>query len=138
MLHIRTVLLLAVCSPALAGCFGTFQPATATFETVDKPVLLGPIDRIGGGAALKTHHVSDYEGEAISLSAHSETATTTTDTTVIDNVSMVKEARDKLGNAGPTSDIRVTKLRPWAKGYVSFVKNTVLVEGNVVTIEGAR
>lgn len=127
---------LPVAGALLAGCFGTLQPATANLKGFDRPVLLGPVDRIGGGARLPTRHVAGYEGEATAHFARSESGGTVTESQGFDNLTMVKKAAGKLDQAGPDGELRVTKVRAWGKGFISVIKNSVLVEGEVVAVEG--
>ena len=132
----RSLPALAVVGGLVTGCFGTLQPATASFQGVQQPVLLGPVDRIGGGPALPTRKVSGYSGSASALFARSETSTQVTEVTAFDNLTMVKDAVAKLGPVGAGGDLRVTQVRVWAKGFISFIKNTVRVKGNVVAVGG--
>lgn len=131
---IRKQLLLAPACAFVAGCFGTLQPSTATFEGVNRPVLLGPVDRIGGGSALPTRAVGDYEGEAESFVASDDHSTTLAE----DNASLVHAAVELLDKAGPDGDLRVTKVRAWAWGYIRIIKNKVLIKGNVVAVERSK
>lgn len=132
----RTHAALAIAGGLVTGCFGTLQPATASFQGVQQPVLLGPVDRIGGGPALSTRRVSSYAGSATALFARSESSTHVTETNAFDNLTMVKVAVAKLDPVGPGGDLRVTQVRVWAKGFISFIKNTVRIKGNVVAVGG--
>jgi hypothetical protein len=133
-----SLLLLALASTLVTGCFGTLQPATATFKGLTRPVLLGPVDRIGGGPALPTRHVAGYDGEATAHYARSESGGMVSESQGFDNLTMVKDAVGKLDQAGPAGDLRVRKVRAWAKGFITMVKNSVRVEGSVVAVEGGK
>ena len=125
----------------VAGCVGHLQPSVATFAGIPSPIMLSKVDRIGGGALAPVHKVAEFEGEAVSLYAHSETrtedattiTTTSIDTMRVNNAELYNAAAAAL-QAVPNASIMITKLRPWASGYLSFVKNTVLVEGLVVLV----
>jgi hypothetical protein len=130
----RDAIGLACACVLLAGCFGSLQPATATYQGVLRPVLLGPVDRIGGGPALPTERIASYEGEASAHFARSETQTHVTESQGFDNLTMVVVAVEKLEKVGPSGDIRITQLRAWARGYISFIKNEVRIQGTVVSV----
>jgi hypothetical protein len=129
----------------LAACVGHLQPERATFQGIPRPIMLSGVDRIGGGAPAPARRVAGFDGEAVSLVAHSESrtetattvTTTTTDTTLVNNVDLYNAAIEAL-QPGPDLAIVITKLRPWARGYISFIKNTVMIEGDVVVVGGGR
>lgn len=128
-----------VAAAVLAGCVGRLQPVTASFRGVPRPMMLSNVTRIGGGHAESRERVGSFEGEAVSMYSQSESrqrqgnyiVTTSRTTTMIDNVALFNAAMSALERA-PNAVIRITLLRPWARGFVSFVKSSVLVEGDVV------
>jgi hypothetical protein len=132
-------LLLALVALPLVGCFSGMQPSLMTLQSVKKPVMLTPVDRIGGGAPLPSQKTGEFEGESVALFTHSESYEgATVDRTKIDNVQVVVDAQKALAQAGPDSEIKVTTLRAWARGWPAGVKNTVHIEGDVVTMGGAK
>lgn len=131
---------------AVAGCFGTLQPVSATFQGMNNPVLLGPVDRIGGAAPAPARKVGDFEGQASSVFANNEyhstsgnISYTTTETVSRRDESQIQvDALKALSVAGGQGDIRVTTLRTWARGWPTGTKNTVYVEGDVVDVGGGK
>jgi hypothetical protein len=124
------------------GCLGHFQPAAASFEGISQPVMLGSVDRIGGGAPLPTTKTGDFEGESTAIYSRSTSTTgnieTTTTRDMTNNLQITLDAQKALQNAGPDGGIRVTTLRPWSKGFIVIVKSTVVVEGDVVKVGGGK
>jgi hypothetical protein len=126
-------------SSVLTGCFGRLQPVTASFRGVPRPMMLSKVTRIGGGTPAARERVGGFEGEAVSMYAESESrsregnfiVTTRTQSTIIDNVTLYNAAIRALERA-PDAVIRITLLRPWSRGFVSFVRSTVKIEGDVV------
>jgi hypothetical protein len=129
-----------------AGCFGTIKPVSATFQGMNNPVLLGPVDRIGGAAPTRAHKVGDFEGEASSVFAQNQYHRTsgnityeTTETVNRRDESQIQiDALKALSVVGGQGDIRVTTLRTWARGWPTGTKNTVYVEGDVVEVGGGK
>jgi hypothetical protein len=138
--------LLAGASLAVTGCFGTLQPVSATFQGMNNPVLLGPIDRIGGGSSAPARKVGDFEGEASSVFAQNQYHSTsgnisyeTTETVSRRDASQIQvDALKALSVVGGQGEIRVTTLRTWARGWPTGTKNTVYVEGDVVDVGGGK
>jgi hypothetical protein len=126
----------------LSGCLGHFQPATAGFEGITQPVMLGSVDRIGGGAPLSFTKKGQFEGESKAIYSRSTSTSgnieTTTTRDMTDNLQIALDAYAALQASGPDSEIRVTTLRPWSKGFMVIMKSTVLVAGDVVTVGGAK
>lgn len=120
----------------LAGCFGHMKPTSSYFQNVEAPVLLGPVDRIGGGPALATKKVGGYEGEAVAVLAQSESGGYRTTTDIENNAGMARGAARALEGVD-NGDIRVGTLRAWSYGYISLMKSTVYVGGSVVKVGGA-
>jgi hypothetical protein len=127
---------MAVASLTLGGCFSGMQPSLLTLRTINAPVMLSPVDRIGGGTPTPKQKVGDFDGESVSMQAHSEyssgTMVTTVDETKVNNVQVIVEAARALAAAGPGALIQITKLRVWSRGWPAGVKNTVYIEGDVV------
>jgi hypothetical protein len=123
---------------ALAGCIGHFKPATGTLQGIHNPVLVGPIDRLGGGKPLATKQVGEYEGQAEALLAQSSSTsggwTTTTTTDMTDNTGPVVAAVQALAGKGETADIRLSTIRARSYGYLVFIKSRVYLEGSVVLV----
>lgn len=133
----RRGLALALLATPLAGCFSGFQPSLLTMHGVKKPIMLSTTDRIGGGAPLSTQKAGEFEGESVSMHSESEDSMYRYTYDRVDNVQVVTNAQTALGKGGENSEIRVTTLRAWARGWPAGVKNTVYVEGDVVNVGGA-
>jgi hypothetical protein len=138
----RLSLTLAAGSLALAGCFGGMSPSLITFQGIKRPIMLSSVDRIGGGAPMPVTKVSEVEGQSVALFTSSTssngTTTTTTDVTKINNVEVFTDVVKGLEEAGPQSQIQITTLRAWARGWPTGVKNTVYIQGDVVRSGGGK
>ena len=119
------------------GCVGHLKPATASFPGVQAPVLLGPVDRIGGGAPLEKTRVRGFSGEAVASLSQSTSGGYTTTTDITNNAAIVVKAVKALADVA-NGDIRVSEIRARAWGYISVVKTTVHVSGKVYEVGGAR
>lgn len=128
----------------LSGC--ATQKTTATFKDVKMPILLGPVDRIGGGESLQTIGEEHFSGSAhefistkTSESTYSRITTTKTGSTGRDYLSL-KLALEY--DSRPNWDIRLTHLRPRTySGSFLFGANesvTVNVLGDVVAVKGGK
>jgi hypothetical protein len=115
------------------GCFGHLTPATATMSGLDAPVLLGPVDRVGGGKPLATKKVREFEATSKHVFTHSESGGYSTDTEIQES-SLAGEA-EYATRGGPYKDIRLTEVKPQAVGVISGVKARVDVEGDVVLVQ---
>jgi hypothetical protein len=125
-------------APVIGGCIAHLSPATGALPAVDQPVLLGPVDHIGGGPAFATTKVREFDGEAKASFGSSTSGGTTTDVTIINNAELNHDALAALSGTGENADIRVTTLRAWGWGYIVKIKNTVYVAGDVVTVGAAK
>jgi hypothetical protein len=92
------------------------------------------IDRIVQRRRSTCAAVGDYEGEASAFVASDDYSTTIG----VNNASMVEAAVQQLDKAGSDGDLRVTKVRAWAWGYISIIKNTVFIKGSVVAVERSK
>ena len=134
--------LLAVAPALLAGCVAHMSPAVATFEGIQQPMVLGSMDRIGGGAPLAVRTVGDFEGKA---DAHfSKTNSTvgnvtySTTESYANSATIYKNADTALKLGGPSADIRVTTLRTWSIGYLCCMHNSVYIQGDVVNVGAGK
>lgn len=134
----RVALLALPVAALLGGCVGHMKPVAAHFDGIQQPMMLGSLDRIGGGAPLPVTKAGEFEGEATAVYAQSSNSTSTTTYDAINNLDIYVDAQKALTTAGPGSEIRITTLRNWSKGFISIVKSTVVVEGDVVKVGGAK
>jgi hypothetical protein len=134
----RGKLLLALAVAPLAGCFAGFQPSLLTLHGLQKPVMLTSVDRIGGGAALATQKAGAFEGESVSIMTQSQDQNYSYSYEKVNNVEVVADAQKALDLGGPDSEIKVTTLRAWARGWPAGVKNTVYIQGDVVKVGGGK
>jgi hypothetical protein len=120
----------------LAGCFGHLTPAGATMAGLDAPVLLGPIDHVGGGKPLTTSRVGEFEATAKHVVTNNDSGgyTYTVDSS---ESSMGAEAEYATRN-DKYKDIRLTEVKPQAVGVISGVKSRVDVEGDVVKVKPTK
>ena len=127
--------LLALAPALLAGCVGHMSPALATFQGIQQPMVLGNVDRIGGGPLRPVRTVGQFEGKSDAhFSQTSQTSgnmTTTTTEKWANNLDIYVNAVTALKLGGPDADIHVTTLRTWALGYLCCMHNTVYMEGDV-------
>ena len=127
---------------SLGGCVAHMQPAAAGFAGLPQPIMLGSVDRVGGGAPLPMTKTGEFESESKAVFSNSSSTTGNVRTTVTrdmtDNLQIVVDAAQALGAGGPDSEMRVTTLRPWSKGYMVIVKSTVMVSADVVKVGGAK
>ena len=134
--------LLAVAPALLAGCVAHMSPAVATFDGIVQPMVLGNMDRIGGGAPLAVRTVGEFEGKSDAhFSQTSQTSgniTTTTTEKWANNLEIYENAATALKLGGPNADIRVTTLRTWALGYICCMHNTVYIQGDVVNVGAGK
>jgi hypothetical protein len=132
--------LLAIAPALLAGCVGHMSPAIATFQGINQPMVLGSVDRIGGGALRPSRTVGQFEGKSAAHFSNTEqTVGNTTYTTTekwANSLDIYVNAVNALKLGGPDADIRVTTLRTWALGYLCCMHNTVYIEGDVVVGAG--
>jgi len=131
-------LALAFLATPLAGCFSGFQPSLLTMQGIKKPIMLTPVDRIGGGAPLPTQKVGEYEGESISIHTEHEDSQYRYSFTKVNNVQAIVDAQKALAKTGPNGAIKVNTLRAWARGWPAGVKNTVYIDGDVVNVGGGQ
>ena len=135
-------LLLAVAPALLAGCVGHMSPAVATFHGINQPMMLGSLDRIGGGAPLPVRTVGEFEGKSDAhfsqTSSTTGNMTTTTTENWANNLDIYVNAVAALKLGGPAADIRVTTLRTWALGYLCCMHNTVYIQGDVVNVGAGK
>jgi hypothetical protein len=120
----------------LAGCFGHLTPAEATMSGLEAPVLLGPIDHVGGGKPLSSEKVGEFEATAKHVASHSESGGYSIDTDISES-SLGPEAEYATRN-DKYKDIRLTEVKPQAVGVISSVKARVDVEGDVVKVKPAK
>ena len=134
----RNLILAPLLAMALAGCIGHIKPATATLQGIHNPVLIGPVDRIGGGKPFTTKQVGDYEGQSEALLAHSSSTsggyTTTRTTDITDNTGPIVAAVQALEGKGESADIRLSTIRARSYGYLVVAKSRVYLEGSVVLV----
>lgn len=65
---------LVVVMSSMTACAG--KQAQASFPMTKVPVLLGPVDRIGGGPLLPTEKTGEYDKAAYDMELHTETGDT--------------------------------------------------------------
>jgi len=119
-----------------AGCFGHLTPAGATMGGLEAPVLLGPVDHVGGGKPLASDKTGEFEGTAKHSFTHSESNGYSTDTDMSES-SLGAEAEYATRN-DKYKDIRLTEVKPQAVGFISGVKARVDVEGDVVKVKPVK
>jgi hypothetical protein len=119
-------------SLTLGGCFGNLTPATATMAGLSAPVLLGPVDRVGGGKPLATKTLREFEATSRHLQTHSESGGYSIDTEIAES-SLAPEAEYAV-RGSDYKDIRLTEVKPQAVGWFVGVKARVDVEGDVVQV----
>lgn len=122
--------------PLLTGCFGHLTPAGATMAGLDAPVLLGPVDHVGGGAQLTTSKVGEFEATAKHAFTNSESGGYSVSVDSSES-SLGAEAEYATRNDS-YKDIRLTEVKPQAVGFVSGVKSRVDVEGDVVKVKPVK
>ena len=120
----------------LCGCFGHLTPAGATMAGIDAPVLLGPVDHVGGGKPLTTSKLKDFEATAKHSFTHSESGGYSTDTEISES-SLSQEAEYATRN-DKYADIRLTEVKPQTVGFISGVKSRVDIEGDVVKVKPVK
>src|SRR5450631_3309670 len=120
----------------LAGCFGHLTPAGATMAGLDAPVLLGPVDHVGGGKPLTTSSVGEFEATSKHAFTNSESGGYSY-TVRSEESSMGAEAEYATRN-DKYKDIRLTEVKPQAVGFISGVKSRVDVEGDVVKVKPTK
>jgi hypothetical protein len=134
--------LLAVAPALLAGCVAHMSPAVATFQGIEQPMVLGSMDRIGGGAPLAVRTVGDFEGKADAhFSKTDQTVGNMTYTTTerwANSTTIYNNAIKALQLGGPAADIRVTTLRTWSIGYLCCMHNSVYIQGDVVNVGAGK
>jgi len=121
-----------------AASFGCNAPGSiAAFPGVKTPVMLGPKDRIGGGAALSTSKQGEFESEAtynFTQNVNGSYSQTITEWT--GSGKLGADARSATSNSEAV-DIRLTDVMPAAYTVFSAmkVKSYVSVEGEVVKVQ---
>jgi hypothetical protein len=135
----RVALLLAPL-PSLSACFGHLTPAEATMAAVEAPVLLGPVDRVGGGKPLPYEKTGEYEATSKHSFSHQESGGYSYDTQIIE--SETNQEAEYATRGDRYKDIRLTEVKPQAVGVIAVVKARVDGEGDVVRVKprkgGAR
>ena len=124
------------CSLALSGCFGHLTPATATMSGLAAPVLLGPVDRVGGGKPLPVKTLREFEATSKHVFSHSESGGYSVDTEISES-SLAAEA-EYATRGSSYKDIRLSEIKPQAVGVISSVKARVDVEGDVVQLQVSK
>lgn len=130
--------LLALAPLLLAGCVAHMSPSTANFSGIKRPMMLGNLDRIGGGAPLPSQKVGEFEGKSVAAFSQTHSGGYETTTNLVNNLDIFVDAGKAMVLGGPLAEIRVTTLRTWAFGYLCCLKNTVYVVGDVVSVRGAK
>ncbi len=134
--------LLAVAPALLAGCIAHMSPATATFDHIEQPMVLGNVDRIGGGAPLAARTVGEFEGKSSAHFSNTEhtagNMTYSVTESSFNNLDIYVNAVNALKLGGPDADIRVTTLRTWSIGYLCCMHNTVYIQGDVVNVGAGK
>ena len=120
----------------LAGCFGHLTPAGASMAGLSAPVLLGPVDHVGGGKPLATTKIKDFEATAKHSFTNSQSDGYST-TVEISESSLSAEAEYATRN-DKYADIRLTEVKPQAVGFISGVKSRVDVEGDVIRVKPVK
>ena len=132
----KTLLLPLIFIPCVTGCFGHITPAEATMAGIEAPVLLGPVDHVGGGAPLKVEELRDFEATSRHLASHSESGGYSTDIRIVE-LDMRQEA-EYATRGDSRKEIRLTEVKPQADGVLVSVKARVDVEGQVVRVSGGK
>jgi hypothetical protein len=124
------------CLLALGGCFGHLTRATATMSGLEAPVLLGPVDRIGGGKPLPTKTLREFEATSKHVFTQGESGGYSISTEISES-SLAAEA-EYATRGNNYKDIRLTEIKPQAVGMISGVKARVDVEGDVVQVQTSK
>ncbi len=103
---------------------------------IEAPVLLGPVDRVGGGTPLKVEELRDFEATSRHLASHSESGGYSTDITIVE--SDMRQEAEYATRGDSRKEIRLTEVKPQAVGVLVSVKARVDVEGRVVRVSGAK
>jgi hypothetical protein len=103
---------------------------------LDAPVLLGPVDRVGGGAPLKVEEVREFEATSRHLASHSESGGYSTDITIVE--SDLSQEAEYATRGDSRKEIRLTEVKPQAVGVLVSVKARVDVEGRVVRVSPTK
>jgi len=120
----------------------TLKGSIASFPGYEKPVLLGPTDRIGGGKPMMCEKVGEFEEEVEFevvqyTEDHGYAKYSVTEETSSSPFKLASAARTST-EAKSDVDIRVTDLMP--AGYVAFfgtkAKTYVSVEGDTMRVKG--
>lgn len=130
---------LAALALLFVGCGGQ-TGALVRFGRLPNPVLLGPVDRVGGGAPLSSRAVDkfDYVG-VCAIGSHStedRIVRTTYTTHVWTPDSAAAVAAGQATAADPTLDIRITDVETYNWASVGGAVQKVFVRGNVVKVSG--
>lgn len=138
-LPVRSLGALGICLAGLSGCFGHLAPATGGLAGIKQPVLIGPVDRIGMTKPMAFKQVGDYDATSIAVfssydDGHGYNVTTLT----VDRSEPFTEAVQVLSGKGTQADIRMTKVKARSYGVWIGVTNKVVMEGDVVLVEGAK
>ncbi len=120
----------------LTGCFGHLSPAQASMGRVEAPVLLGPVDHVGGGPPLAFEKTGDFEASAKHINTHSEDANYTYDTEIVESDTNAQAEYATRGDA--FKDIRLTEIKPQAVGVLVSSKSRVDLYGDVVRVKPAK
>jgi hypothetical protein len=138
-LPVRTLGALGICLVGLTGCFGHASPATGGLSGIKQPVLIGPVDRIGMAKPMTVTRVGDYDATSFALfSQHTDRDGYTHTNEISDQSEVFTEAVQTLAGKGTQADIRMTKVKARSYGFWVGVKNKVILEGDVVLVEGAK
>lgn len=141
-LPVRSLGALGMVLAGLTGCFGHFTPATGGLRGVKQPVLIGPVDRIGMTKPMAVKTVGEYDATSFALFSRSESSngysTTTTTTEINDQTEVFTQAVEAFSGKGPLADVRMTKVKARSYGFWVGMKNKVILEGDVVLVEGAK
>ncbi|HEY2407338.1 MAG TPA: hypothetical protein VGI10_15110 [Polyangiaceae bacterium] len=136
--HSNAPALLAIGALAISllpSCFGHLTPAVASAH-IDAPMLLGPVDHVGGGAALQTQPVREFESTSKHTFTHSDNGTITVDADMRESNVSQEAAYATRGDR--QLDIRLTEIKPQAVGVWTGIKARVDLEGQVVRVKSAE
>lgn len=134
----KNAILLGAGAVLLSGCFGRLSPAGASVGGFRQPVLLGPVDRIGGTEPRVVEKVGTYD--AVSKAAFSQRSDSRYQYTIetVDETEPYTHAVRALAGKGERADLRLKMIRAWSRGYFFGLSNKVALEADAVLVGGER
>jgi hypothetical protein len=102
---------------------------------IDAPVLLGPVDHVGGGKPLASDTTGEFEATAKHVYTRSESGGYVYETEIAE--SEMDQQAEYATRGDKYKDIRLTEVKPQAVGVFGMAKARVDVEGDVVRVKPA-